>query len=234
MSGAGSGNIMPETSDWESELWTHLSTSDGNQCPLYDFCQERQGGGNCFDDIKLDLDQVAEYQQFNLADYNFIRPAGSCKIYSMIQRLAQQYLRKSGISRLPVPTEIISLADEKHPIEIRTVPLKTCHGALWGLQDAWVIHLNSNDPISIQRFTLFHEAFHILAHRNSTPIFCNRKSIQAPFNEALACLFAGFVLQPEDWLRQKWAEVKDLDRMAEIFQVSKPVMCVALKSSGLL
>ena len=219
---------------WESELWHYLDEGDGEHCPLYSDCEERLQGGWCFDDNKAGLELLPDFEQFNLADYDFIKPAGSCRLHNLLRKLVNKWLKRSGLHCLPIPEKLIYLADEEHPIEVRRVPLKTCHGALWQLKDVWVVQLNSRDTLATQRFTLFHEAFHILAHCKATPVFRSRKGGLADFNEALACHFAGLILQPQEFLEEKWAEVKDLDRMAEIFQVSKPVMCVALKLSGLV
>jgi len=39
---------------------------------------------------------------------------------------------------------------------------------------------------------------------------------------------------PKEWGKEKWTEVKDLDRMAEIFDVPKGAMWFTLKLLGLL
>ena len=66
------------------------------------------------------------------------------------------------------------------------------------------------------------------------PVFRKRGAIGGSFNELLADYFAMCTLMPRQWVREKWAEVKDLDRMAEIFDVPKPAMCVRLRQLGLV
>jgi len=61
------------------------------------------------------------------------------------------------------------------------------------------------------------------------PVFRKRGTKGGSFNELLADYFAICILMPK-----KWAEVKDLDRMAEIFDVPKAVMCIRLKRLGLI
>jgi len=39
---------------------------------------------------------------------------------------------------------------------------------------------------------------------------------------------------PREWVEEKWAEVKDLDRMAKIFAVPKSAMCIKLRQLGLI
>jgi len=84
------------------------------------------------------------------------------------------------------------------------------------------------------RFTIFHEAFHILAHCRTSPVFRKRGSIVGSFNEFLADYFALCILMPREWVAEKWAEVKDLDQMAKIFSVSKSAMCIRLRQMGLI
>ena len=151
-----------------------------------------------------------------------------------MERLARNWLKRESVHSPPVPTSIVSLADETHPIETRQIPLKICHGSLWHLRDGWVIQLNRDDTIPAQRFTLFHEAFHILAHRKATPLFRKPGSTGKAFNELLADSFAARILMPAKWVEEKWEEIKDLDQMARIFQVPKSSMCIRLRSLGLL
>jgi len=49
----------------------------------------------------------------------------------------------------------------------------------------------------------------------------------------LADYFAGCILMPKAWVEKKWAEVKDVRRMAEIFQVTELAMWIRLKTMGL-
>jgi len=86
----------------------------------------------------------------------------------------------------------------------------------------------------MKRFTLFHEAFHILAHCRTTPVFRKRGSIRGSFNELLADYFANCLLMPRKWIRETWAEVKDLDRIAEIYDAPKAGVCLRLRHLGLV
>lgn len=58
--------------------------------------------------------------------------------------------------------------------------------------------------------------------------------MQGSFNELLADYFAICILMPRQWVREKWAEVKHLNRMVEIFDVPKPAMYIRLKQLGLV
>jgi len=148
--------------------------------------------------------------------------------------LAQRYLKRGEVSCPPVPAELILLADEQHPVEVRLVALKVYHGAIWRQNDGWVIQLKNDDIPATRRFILFHEAFHILAHCKTTPVFRRREGILGSFNELLADHFASCILMPREWVNEKRAEVEDLDRLAEIFDVPMPAMCIRLRQLGLV
>jgi len=219
---------------WEAELWSYIGSGNGKHCPILDECPIQSKMGYCFDNLKKRISRLLGSKRFCLRDYDFIECRTCGRMYKLVEKLALQYLEKGTVSYPPVPTDLISLIDEQRDIEIRPIPLKTYHGAIWQLPDGWVIHLNVNDTNERKRFTLFHEAFHILAHRKATPVFKRRGGTKGSFNEAMADCFATCILMPETWVRKAWADVKDLSRMAEIFQVPIQVVCVRLKWLGLL
>jgi hypothetical protein len=159
----------------------------------------------------------------------------SGRIFKLVRRLARSYQEEAGIDRLPVPSDLITHAYDHLPIEVRQVPLKAYHGAVWWLSDCWLVQLNSNDTLARRRFTLYHEIFHILAHGKATPVFkktsCTR---EGSFNELLADQFAAVMLLPENRVKERWTEVKDISQMAAIFDVPKPVVWFALKHLHLI
>jgi hypothetical protein len=163
---------------------------------------------------------------------------GSGRVFKLVRRLANKYRAKAGIDCLPVPTDLITCAGDNLPIEVRRVPLRAYHGAIWRLNDSWVVQLNSNDKPDRQRFTLYHEIFHILAHLahcKATPVFkkaaCSR---EGSFNELLADHFAAVMLIPPELVRKTWPEVKDISKMATIFEVPGSVMWLGLKRMRLI
>jgi len=213
-------NMGEKIPRWESELWSYVSSGDGEHCSKYNHCQLRQRGRWCLDDNRERLSRLLDdNKRFNFSSYNFIE-CGACG--------------RVAISRLPVPMKLVSLADEQCAIETRLLPLKVYHGAIWRLREGWVVQLNDNDTSAMRRFTLFHEVFHILAHCKATPVFRKRGIKEGSFNELLADWFAFCILMPKEWVKEKWAEVEDLDGMAEIFDVPKSAMCIRLKRLGLI
>ena len=223
---------------WECELWSYLSNGDGMCCPVYARCHIRQGGGWCPDDNKEHLSRLNDSGQFSIDNPDFGKTRSesgrSGRVFQLVERLAQKQLKRGRVYCPPVPSSIVSLADEYHPIEVRVVPLKAYHGALWPSNKGWMIYLRKDDTSDTQRFTLFHEAFHILAHCKAQPIFRTRNREAGGFNELLAEHFAACVLMPAEWVAKKWAEVKDIRQMAEIFGVQELAMWVRLKQLGLV
>jgi len=45
-------------------------------------------------------------------------------------------------------------------------------------------------------------------------VFRKRGTKEGSFNELLADYFATCILMPKEWVTEKWAEVKDLDRVS--------------------
>lgn len=223
---------------WESELWSYVSKGDGEQCPLYNDCQYREKCGWCIGDHIAKIAQLLEDEKFNVAKYNFVKtePKILGRPFQLVEKRADKCLRRGKVYGPPVPEELISQCDcsTERAVEIRRIPLKAYHGAIWRLEDRWIIQLKSGDMPEIQRHTLFHEAFHILAHSKGVPVFRRRGVKGGVFNEALADYFAACILMPREWVREKWAEVKDVDSMAKIFGVLKAAMWIRLRQLGLV
>lgn len=219
---------------WEAELWSDLGNGDRTHCPLYQNCSIRRRDSWCADDDREHLNWLSDSRRFHLRSFDFMESRKCYGEFKMVEMLAQKYLNKGNVVCPPVSSELISLADEQYPIEVRLVPLKTCHGAIWRLKEEWVIQLNADDRPGTRRFTLFHEAFHIMAHCNTTPVFKKRGAKVGGFNELLADFFAAYVLMPREWVEEKWAEVHDLTLMVKIFDVPKSAMCIRLKQLGLI
>ena len=214
---------------WESELWSYISSSDGAHCPMCGCCQVKQKGGWCPSDFREQVGRLVDTRYSNLRDYDSIGRMTSCRIFELVEMLAQKYIKRRDVYYPPVPTELVSLADEQHPTEVRLVPLTAYHGAIWHLKGSWIIQLNENDAPATRRFTLFHEAFHILAHLKATPVFRKGELETGHFNELLAEQFAICILMPAEMVRRKWAESNSLSKMAETFDVPKSVARVRLK-----
>jgi hypothetical protein len=229
------GTKQGKIPNWEVELWSYICNGDGIVCPIYFHCQKRLSGDWCPSDNIDCIARLVDESRFDAGKYDFVGKGGKCgRIFQLVERLAHKYLKIAGIYGPPVPAEIVSLADEWRSIEVRLVPLKIHHGAIWCLNECWIIQLNENDIHNRRRFALFHEGFHILAHCRGNPIFKKSQYAVGSFNELLADYFAGAILMPREWVKEKWAEINDLGRMAKIFDVPKALMWVRLREIGLI
>lgn len=219
---------------WETNLWSFISCGDGMQCPLINYCDVRRSGGWCPNDYMGKINRLLDSKRFHLQNYSIV-PYGQCEhVFGLVEMLANRYFELGQVHSPPVPMELIYLFSKGKTIEVHTVPLKTCHGALWHLKNRWVIQLSTFDTTAMRRFILFHEAFHILAHYRANPVFRKRGASRGDFNEFLADVFASHLLLPEIWVKQKWTEYHDLNQMVKTFYVPKPVMCIRLRRMGLV
>jgi Zn-dependent peptidase ImmA (M78 family) len=105
---------------------------------------------------------------------------------------------------------------------------------MWLLSDCWLVQLNSNDTTARQRFTTYHEIFHILALYKATPVFKKAsRSWKGFFNELLADHCAAVILMPEKWVRKRWTGVKDINQIAAIIDMPTSVVWFALQRLNL-
>jgi hypothetical protein len=229
--------------DWESELWSLIDLGDGTNCPLYESCQHRRTGKGC---ISRGSSYARMMHKFLDSDSLVLPPANTrfpktpacvtiSRILELVRKLAQRYTDRMGVQGLPIPTDVIKNFNFDKPVEVRLIPLKSAHGAVWRLRDGWVIHLNSKDSSARRRFTLFHELFHILAHCNATPVFKKSPAQkEGAFNELLADHFSAVMIMPEEKVRTMWPEVRDIGKMSKIFDVPEPVMYCGLQHLRLI
>ena len=237
MSDAERRNMKARTEDWENELWSLIDLGDGINCPHYKSCYIKNAS-NC---LYRDIEYADRMQKFLDSDSLLLPPSdkyfpklpvciANSRIFELIRKLAGNYTKKSVSKEIPVPDDIINNVYFDQPLEVRLVPLKSAHGAVWRIKDGWVIHLNSKDSSARRRFTLYHELFHILTHCNVSPVFKKAPyQREGTFNELLADHFSAVMIMPEEMMRKKWPEVKDISKMAVIFDVPEPAMYCGLK-----
>src|ERR1035437_6397981 len=78
------------------------------------------------------------------------------------------------------------------------------------------ILLNENYNYGAQRFTAFHEFYHLL---NGKPGY-SKDTPQGKEEEKKADFFAACLLMPARWFRKEWERVNNIEEMAKIFGVS--------------
>lgn len=112
------------------------------------------------------------------------------------------------------------------------------------------ILINSTKPATRQHFSLGHELGHYFLHRDilkdEKAIIDSEDSLAGPrilyrqentSNEQLereANTFAAALLMPADLVRDGWGAIPDIERLAQIFQVSTVAMSIRLTELGLV
>jgi Zn-dependent peptidase ImmA (M78 family) len=134
----------------------------------------------------------------------------------------------------------VHLIDPEKKIEIRQLPLKKYHGAVWHIGDRWIIYLNSNDTPGRRRVALFHEYFHILASCNAKTSFSDTKITYSKINrrclvtEIMADAFAANLLIPQEWLENNFPKIGNVKQISEICNVAYTLTYFKLKLDGLI
>jgi len=99
--------------DWENELWSYISTGDGDNCPLYDNCEQRLCGGWCISDHKEYIIQMIDDTLIasDNYDYDFLSRIIPGRVFKLVEMLADRYLSMGSIFSPPVPESMIKLTD---------------------------------------------------------------------------------------------------------------------------
>ena len=209
--------------------------SDGMHCPLSVTCHIQKREGWCPQMFVKDILSALDGEDSDIDRYFWVRSEQEpfCKMFDLVEVLAYKYLAKAKVMRPPTPLDSIHIFDPDYLIQIREVPLKAYHGAIWHFDHKWIIQIRSYDSTPLKRYTVFHEAFHILAHLKSKAIFTNMKT-DGQFNELLAGYFSACVLMPRSWFIRKWLEFKNLHKLADFFNAPKSATCIRLKRLNLV
>lgn len=145
-----------------------------------------------------------------------------------VGRLAEDLLQTAGVCTPPTPENAVAFLDPGRRVEVKQRPLERgLHGLVARDVLGWIIHLNEGDHPYVQRFTLFHEGFHII--RRSRRLFVDE---DYQYIEWLARAFAIRVLMPRRWLFDALKETRDVRRLCARFKVNRPVMMERLKDMG--
>ena len=140
-----------------------------------------------------------------------------CELLLHVEDQANNLLSANGVIQPPVPLDLVSRLDPERSVEIRFLPLHAHYGAVWLVGDEWVLHLNENQPLLMARFVAFHEGYHIVCHASGLYEADSADGCR-PFTEATADYFAASVLMPRAWVLDYWPRVRNVARMAQIFQ----------------
>ena len=137
-----------------------------------------------------------------------------------LERIIDHLLNGAGIISPPVPINIVALIDPSMPVRIVERQLQVYRAALKPSAGRWLIIVNQSLPRAAQRFSIAHEAFHIL-QRNG---FATSKDHVSPYVEWLANQFAARVLMPRRWVVELAPKARNARHLAGIFYVSEKAM----------
>lgn len=153
---------------------------------------------------------------------------------NMAERMASELLALYDVSAAPVSSAIILDLPRITATVDRELPTLTSGLSVWDSRLAsWVIRVNGVEPATRQRFTLFHEFFHIVVHHHvhDHGLFDELTNAHV---ELVADYFAGSVLVPKRLLKRAWGSgIQQVSALAQLFDVSPQAIAVRLKQVGL-
>ncbi len=156
--------------------------------------------------------------------------------YKLAREMARKILRHHKITNVPTDLQIIC---ERLGLEfVELDDPDESDGAVLEMEGGLrVAMLNKAKPFVRARFTLAHELGHIFLNHDKRefydPEVAREWGEDAPENakpakEREADAFASELLIPMEQLKKYPGELKDLDKLAGMFQVSKPAMSIAV------
>lgn len=149
------------------------------------------------------------------------------------ERQAALLLDLSDVTVSPVPEGVITELPRVRVERRSPLPMSGYTG--WH-KGRWLILLNSAEPIVRQRFSLFHEAKHLIDHPFIADAYARVDEDQAAWAEQLCNYFAACVLMPRAWVKSLYCNrrVQDLATLARRFGVSQAAMRLRLLQLGLM
>lgn len=147
-----------------------------------------------------------------------------------LEATALRLLAQGGVTRPPVPLNLLALLDDETPIVYRKRNLGKARGVIQRTDGYWMLLVNSALPPPAQRFSTMHEAFHLL-YRTGQLTLQHPAFIE--YLEWCADRFAAMILMPGLWVQEATLNVPSLGQLAWRFGVSKTAMERRLNELGL-
>ena len=148
-----------------------------------------------------------------------------------VELQANRLLELDHLTRGPVPAAIVSELPRISVVHRYDLPVSG--SAHWNGR-SWVITLNAGEPELRQRFSLMHEAWHVIDHpfQKYRRDMIGRTSEEVA--ERLADYFAACVLMPKAWVKAAYcSKTQKVEKLAAMFEVSTKAMSVRLAQLGL-
>jgi Zn-dependent peptidase ImmA (M78 family) len=168
-----------------------------------------------------------------LRDMVPLRPLRYSEAFRLAELQAQTFLALTGVTEPAVPIRIIT--DLPRLQVTRMSPFPTSGATHWS-HGRWMVVLNGSEPATRQRFSLAHEAKHIIDHRFLHLIYGRfPESERADMVERICDFFAGCLLMPRPWVKRLYCSgMQHLPDLAQSFGVSQAAMSVRLNQVGLV
>ena len=160
------------------------------------------------------------------------REATPTEALRVAEQQAQRLLHRLGIKDGPVPEGLL-LDLPRIAIEyVSNLPTSGC--SFWDSQrTSWIVQVNASEPITRQRFTLFHEYKHIIDHGRAGFLY-GKTADAARRAEQVADFFAGCVLMPRPFVKHAWGNgLQTATTLAAYFDVSTIAAEVRISQIGL-
>lgn len=160
------------------------------------------------------------------------QPPSFAQALRIAELQAARLLELTEVTEAPVSEEaVLSLPR----IRLRYHQLAAASGMTYWNGEAWVIGINSHEPLTRQRFTILHEYKHIVDHGSTARLYTGGRRRRPDRQAELAAdYFAGCVLMPTKLLKRAWfGGVQQVRELAQLFDVSPRAIEVRLDQLGL-
>jgi Zn-dependent peptidase ImmA (M78 family) len=156
--------------------------------------------------------------------------------FTLARKMAQKVIKDHKLTE--VPTNLNKLFQTLRLKYIELNDPEGIDGAIIEIENNPAIaYLNIAKPIPRQRFTLAHELGHIFLKHSKRDLYDAEEVREMgekltdqskPPKEKEADAFASELLVPHDKLKKYEADIKNIDKLAAIFHVSKDAMTIAV------
>jgi len=158
------------------------------------------------------------------------------------KEMARRTIKKYGLDTVPINLDVIFDKEGYKKVEINK-PNGVDGSITYIPGKGTFIAINTAKPLNRIRFTLAHELGHIFLNHDKRDVYDGEKYREmdgidldelpssAPAKEVEANIFASELLIPLEQLKKYTRHGFDLEKLAEIFQVSKHAMSIAYNNN---
>jgi Zn-dependent peptidase ImmA (M78 family) len=152
-----------------------------------------------------------------------------------VKTLAEKVLKSVGISAAPVSLQrVIENIQKTYDLSVKRMNVgEKVSGLLVVCKevDAEYVNIgfNSNHPWCRRRFTIAHEIGHLLLGH-----MCSDNQNDGTHNEKEANLFAAELLMPAKLIKKDFANINDVQELAQLYRVSSQALTIRLIAARLV